>query len=76
MGINTEYYEAVKIDGANIFQQIRHITIPSLVPTFIMLFLFSLGSIMRGQFIILSGNRTERTSLMLLISLIPMYSVP
>ncbi len=50
MGINSEYYEAAKIDGANIFMQIRHITIPMLVPTFILLFLFSLGSIMRGQF--------------------------
>lgn len=50
MGIGTEYYEAAEIDGANIFQQIRHITLPSLIPTFIMLFLFSLGSIMRGQF--------------------------
>lgn len=50
LGIGSEYYEAAKIDGANIFQQIRSITIPLLVPTFIMLFLFSLGSIMRGQF--------------------------
>ncbi len=50
MGISSEFYEAAKIDGANIFKQIRHITIPMLVPTFIILFLFSLGSIMRGQF--------------------------
>jgi putative aldouronate transport system permease protein len=50
MGISSDYYEAAKIDGANIFKQIRHITIPLLVPTFILLFLFSLGHIMRGQF--------------------------
>lgn len=50
MGINSEYYEAATLDGANIFQKIRNITIPMLIPTFIMLFLFSLGSIMRGQF--------------------------
>jgi putative aldouronate transport system permease protein len=50
LGIGTEFYEAATIDGANIFQRIRHITIPMLMPTFIMLFLFSLGSIMRGQF--------------------------
>jgi putative aldouronate transport system permease protein len=50
LGINSDYYEAAMIDGANIFRQIRHITLPMLIPTFIMLFLFSLGSIMRGQF--------------------------
>ncbi|QGR00393.1 sugar ABC transporter permease [Paenibacillus psychroresistens] len=49
-GINEEYYEAARIDGANIFQQIRRITIPLLFPTFIVLLLLSLGGIMRGQF--------------------------
>ena len=50
MGISDEYYEAAKIDGANIFQQIRYITIPQLKPTFIILLLYSIGGIMRGQF--------------------------
>lgn len=50
LGINREYYESAQIDGANIFQQIRHITLPSVKPTFIILLLFSLGSIMKGQF--------------------------
>ena len=50
MGISEEYYEAAQMDGANIFQQIRYITIPLLQPTFVTLFLFSLGSIMHGQF--------------------------
>lgn len=50
MGIGSEYYEAAEIDGANIFQQIRNITLPLLKPTFITLLLLSLGSIMRGQF--------------------------
>ncbi len=49
-GISDEYYEAAKIDGAHIFQRIRHITIPMLKTTFIMLLLFALGSIMKGQF--------------------------
>lgn len=48
--INREYYEAAQIDGATIFQQIRHITLPLITPTFIILLLFSLGGIMRGQF--------------------------
>ena len=50
MGISDEYYEAARVDGANIFQQIRYITIPLLKPTFIILLLYSLGGIMRGQF--------------------------
>lgn len=50
MSINEENYEAARIDGANIFQQIRHITIPLLKPTFILLVLFSLGGILKGQF--------------------------
>lgn len=49
-GISQEYYEAAKIDGANIIQQIKRITIPLLAPTFIILLLFALGGIMRGQF--------------------------
>lgn len=50
LGISKEYYEAADIDGANIFQKIRHITLPLLKPTFIILVLFALGGIMRGQF--------------------------
>ncbi len=50
MGIDREIYEAARIDGCSVFQEIRYITLPMLKPTFIMLVLFSLGSIMRGQF--------------------------
>lgn len=50
MGISDDYYEAAKIDGANIFQQIRRITLPLLMPTFILLIMFSLGGILKGQF--------------------------
>jgi len=49
-GINEEYYDAAKIDGASIFQRVWFITLPMLKPTFMILFLFSLGSIMKGQF--------------------------
>lgn len=50
MGIDREIYEAADIDGCNIFQKIRYLTLPLLKPTFIMLLLFSLGGILRGQF--------------------------
>lgn len=50
MGISAEIYEAAEIDGAGAFQKIRYLTLPSLKPTFVMLLLFSLGGILRGQF--------------------------
>ncbi len=50
MGIDAELYDAAKVDGANVFQQIRFITMPHLKPTFIILLLYALGSIMKGQF--------------------------
>ena len=48
--ISDEYYEAAKIDGANVFKQIRYITLPLIKPTFVILLLYALGSIMKGQF--------------------------
>ncbi|CAM3465452.1 ABC transporter permease [Paenibacillus lupini] len=50
MSVSDEYHEAAKIDGANIFKRIQHITIPLLIPTFILLILLSLGGILKGQF--------------------------
>ncbi|MFC5470730.1 ABC transporter permease [Cohnella suwonensis] len=49
-GISDDYYEAAKIDGANAFQRARHITLPMLKTTFMILLLFAIGSIMKGQF--------------------------
>lgn len=49
-GIDEEIYEAAVLDGVTLFQKIRYITLPLLKPTFVMLLLFSLGGIMRGQF--------------------------
>jgi putative aldouronate transport system permease protein len=48
--ISKDYYEAADIDGANIFQKIWNITLPMLKPTFVILLLFAVGSIMKGQF--------------------------
>ncbi len=50
MGIDGEMYDAAEIDGANIFQRIRHITVPSLIPTVIILVLLSMGNLFRGDF--------------------------
>lgn len=48
--IDRSIYEAADIDGANVFQKIGRITLPLLKPTFVLLLLFSLGSILKGQF--------------------------
>lgn len=50
MGIDSSMFEAAAVDGASAWQRIRYIILPSLKPTFIILLLFSLGGIMRGNF--------------------------
>lgn len=50
MGIDTSIYEAASIDGANVFQRIFKVTIPSIMPTVIILFLMSIGGIFKGNF--------------------------
>ncbi|MGE6629286.1 ABC transporter permease [Bacillus sp. NPDC077027] len=49
-GIDRTMYEAAELDGANIFQKIRYITLPSLKPTFFILLLFNIGTMLKGQF--------------------------
>ena len=50
MGIDTSVYEAAAIDGANVWQRIRKITIPMIMPTTIILLLLSVGGIFKGNF--------------------------
>lgn len=50
MGIDTSIYEAASIDGANVFQRIFKVTIPSIMPTVIILLLMSIGGIFKGNF--------------------------
>lgn len=49
-GIDQSLIEAARIDGANGAQVIRYILLPSLKSTAIILILFSLGGIMKGNF--------------------------
>lgn len=49
-GIDAEMVEAAQVDGANILDKIRYIILPSLKPTIIILFLFAIGGIMKGNF--------------------------
>ncbi len=48
-GIDQQLYEAAKIDGANKWQQIWHITLPSLVPMITVMLLLSVGNIMHSD---------------------------
>ena len=48
-GIDSSLYEAAEIDGANRWQQIVNITIPSLVPMITVMLLLSVGNIMRSD---------------------------
>lgn len=50
VGIDSELYEAARIDGANRFKTIIHITLPGLVPTIVILLLLSIGRIFYGDF--------------------------
>lgn len=45
-GINPQLYEAAEMDGAKRWAKIRHITIPGLLPTIIILFILNIGSMM------------------------------
>ena len=48
-GIDSELYEAADIDGANSWQKITHITIPSLIPMITVMLLLSVGSVMHSD---------------------------
>ncbi len=50
MGIDTEIVEAARVDGANGWQKIRYIILPSLRQTVVILLLFALGGIVKGNF--------------------------
>lgn len=59
--INSELYEAAAIDGATRFKQTLHITLPSILPTVIVMFILQMGGLMSGNFqqvYALVGNNT------------------
>lgn len=50
IGIDPEYYEAARLDGAGTLQKIRYITLPLIRPTIIMLTLLNIGRIFYSDF--------------------------
>lgn len=45
-GINPSLYEASRIDGANRWQQIRHITLPGILPTIVIMLVIRIGKLL------------------------------
>lgn len=50
IGISNEYYEAARVDRASRWQQIRHITLPCLLPTVITMFILSVSKMFYSDF--------------------------
>mgnify|MGYP004526745315 CR=1 FL=1 len=48
--VDTSLYEAAKIDGASMFQRIRTIDIPELMPTIVLMLIMSAGNLMNVGF--------------------------
>jgi putative aldouronate transport system permease protein len=47
-GIDPELYEAAQVDGANRWQQIIHITVPQLLPTYFVLLMLSVSNFLNN----------------------------
>ncbi len=45
-GISNDLFEAATIDGATRFQQIRYVTIPSILPTIMVMFILNVGRLL------------------------------
>jgi putative aldouronate transport system permease protein len=49
-GINTDLYEAARIDGANRWKQIKHVTIPGILPTVMVMLIMNVGRLLNLGF--------------------------
>ena len=47
-GVDQELYEAARVDGAGRFKLMRHITLPSLMPTFFVLLMLSVANFLNN----------------------------
>ncbi len=57
-GIDQQLYEAAKVDGANRFRCIWHITVPGLIPTYMVMLLMSIAGILSNgmeQYLVFSN---------------------
>lgn len=64
-GIHPDLYEAAKMDGAGRLKRIAHITLPSLIPLFSILFILRIGTLFSGnldQSVLLGNSFNKETS--------------
>jgi multiple sugar transport system permease protein/putative aldouronate transport system permease protein len=47
-GVDQELYEAARVDGANRFKLMRHITFPALIPTFFVILMLSVANFLNN----------------------------
>lgn len=47
-GVDQELYEAARVDGANRFKLMRHITLPALIPTFFVILMLSVANFLNN----------------------------
>lgn len=50
LGIDASLYESATIDGATWFDEVRHITLPSIAPIMVVLLLLALGGVLNAGF--------------------------
>ncbi|GHV66999.1 sugar ABC transporter permease [Spirochaetia bacterium] len=72
-GIDPTYYEAAMVDGASKWKQIAHITLPLLRPTVIMLFMLSLGNMLRGNLSMIMGLTNLNPTLLEVTDIIDVF---
>lgn len=60
VGVSHELYEAAQIDGASRLKRIRHITLPCIKPTIVIVLILALGNLFGGG---LSGSNFEQSFL-------------
>ncbi len=49
-GVNPEYYEAARMDGANRWQQAIHVTLPALTPVITIMLILAIGRLVNDEF--------------------------
>ena len=49
-GIDTELYDAARVDGANKVQSIWHVTVPGVLPTYMVMLLLSVSNLLSSGF--------------------------
>lgn len=67
--VDVQLHEAARIDGATIFQRIRHIDIPALLPTFVIMLILRVGQVLNvGQEKVLAMQNAGNTATSEIIS--------